>query len=309
MNRRRLVVRLLCAVCLAAGAAERARASFELTPAGARSAAMAGASLAGLGDSSSLFLNPAAIARLERAEAYFMYNRFYAGLEGVGGLNQGFVSAGVPFKGGAFALGYGDLLASGLLEERTVGLAYARRFGAVEAGLAGKYLHHRFIIDSDPLASGDPVFSQGSGRGAFAFDAGVAAPLGPSLTAGLAVRNLNRPDVGLESRDRVAREIQGGLSWDAGRWGLRLTADYLYRDDAADVLADRNIPGAGLEKALEGGRARFRLGVTPDQLSGGAGVQFDHLGFDYAFVLSRHLLANNLGTHILGVRIRFGVPR
>lgn len=291
------------------GAARRAEASFETAPAGARAAAMGGASLAGRGDSSTLFLNPAPLAALERPEGYFMYNRFYAGLRGVGSLNQGFISFGVPFKGGALGLGYGDLLASGLLEERIVGLAYARKvYGSLEAGVTGKYLHHRFLIASDPSAAGDPVFAAGASRGAFTLDFGVSGPVAGALRAGAAVRNLNGPDVGLESEDRVSREFQGGLSCDFPR-GYKVTADYLYRDRPSGTLSDRSVPGLGLEKSLEGGGVKFRLGVTPDQLSGGAGMQFDHLGFDYAFVLSRFLLSDNAGTHMIAVRYRFGAPR
>ena len=236
-----------------------------------------------------------------------MYNRFHAGLSGVDAMGQGFAAVGIPLKHGALAIGYADFLASGLLEERVVGVTFARRWlDAFEAGVTGKYLHHRYVIGSDPSAAADPVFRNGASRGALALDLGLSAAVAGPLTAGLAMRNINRPDVGLESEDRVPREIQTSLSYDIKDWGLKLTADYLYRDADSGSLRERSVPGVGLEKALDEGRVKFRLGVTPDRLSGGGGVQFDRVGFDYAFILSRNLLADNAGTHMIGIRYRFG---
>jgi len=306
---KRVVLGVALAAFLWGAAARRAQASFESPPVGAQAAAMGSSILAGRGDAAALFLNPAGVAGLERPEAYFMYNRFYVGLGGAGGAGQGFASFGFPLKGGAFAVGYGDLQAFDLLQERFVGLAYARRwFDAFEAGITGKYLHHRFLIGSDPAASGDPVFSEGTARGAFALDAGVRASVAGPLTAGFVARNINRPDVGLESEDRAPRELQASLSYDAASWGLRTTADFLYRDAASGTLREKSVPGVGLEKTLESGLVKFRLGATLDQFSAGGGVQFERLGFEYAFILTRNLLANNAGTHMIGIRYRFGSP-
>lgn len=305
---KRVVLGAALAAFLWGAAARRAHASFESPPVGARGAAMGGAILAAPGDSSALFLSPASLAGLARPEAYFLYNRFYAGLGGVGGAGQGFLAFGVPLKGGVLGVGYGDLRAFDLLQERYIGLAYARRWlDLFEGGITAKYLHHRFLIDNDPLAAGDPVFSEGTARGAVAFDAGVSAAVKGALSAGLAVRNINRPDVGLESEDRVPREAQAGLSYDARSWGLRMTADFLYRD-VSGTFREKTVPGIGFEKTLESGAAKFRLGATLDQFSAGGGIQFDRLGFEYAFILTRNLLANNAGTHIIGIRYRFGRP-
>lgn len=299
--------RVLGAVLSCALLATGASASFEQAPVGAQAAAMGGSALAGRGDSAAIFLNPAGVAGVKRTEAYFMYNRFYAGLSGVEGLGQGFAALAVPTRIGTLGVGFGDLHASGLLQERVIGVALARRwFDAFEAGVTAKYLHHRYLIASDPSASADPVFSGGTSRGALALDFGVSAAVAGPLRAGLAVRNVNRPDVGLVSEDRIPREIQGSLSYDIEAWALRLTADYLYRDADSGSLRERGSPSVGLEKSLADGRVKFRAGAGLDQFSGGAGLQFDRLGFDYAFVLSRNLLADNAGTHMLGVRWRFG---
>jgi len=282
-------------------AARGAQAAFDAVPTGARAAAMGGSILAGRGDSAALFLNPAAVAGLESPEAYFQHNRFYAGLSGVGELSQSFAVFGAPTRLGVLAVGLGQYQASGLLQERVIGVAFSRRwFDAFEAGVTGKFLHHRFMPGLDPAASTDPVFQNGASRGAFALDFGASVALSGSLTAGVVFRNLNRPDVGLTSPDPAPRELQTGISYDVGYWGLRLTSDYLHRD------GQRGAPGVGLEKTLEGGRVKFRVGATPDQFSGGGGLQFDRFGIDYAFTLNRHLLSDNAGTHKIGVRYRFG---
>lgn len=299
--------RVVFAAVLLAAAAGGARAAFDFAPAGANSASMGGSILAGRGDSASMFLNPAGVAGLASPEAYFMYDKFYAGLGGVDGIGQGLATVGVPTKAGVLGVGFTDLHASGLLSERVIGVTFARRwFDVFDAGVTGKYLHHRYLIGSDAAASADPVFRDGTSRGALSLDFGFAARVAGPLTAALAVRNVNRPDVGLATEDRVPREYQAGLSYDVEAWRLKLTADYLLRDAGSGALRERSVPSFGLEKAFEGDRVKLRVGATPDQFSAGGGLQLGRLGFDYAFVLSRNLMSDNAGTHMIGVRYRFG---
>jgi hypothetical protein len=268
---------------------------------------MGGASLPSRASAASLFVNPANTAALPSTEAYFLYNQIYAGQEGTGGIGQGFAALAVPTKAGTFGVALGDFEAAGLMQERIVGLGWARRFTRrVEAGVAGKFLYHRFLTGSDPLAANDPVFRDGSSRGAFALDAGARVAASDALALGLAVRNVNRPDVGLASEDRVAREWQAGVSYDVKGWAMRLTADYLYRELEGGTLAERGTPSVGLEKSLAEDRVKFRVGADPHQLSAGVGVGFGGFGFDYAFVLARELAGSNAGTHQVGLKYRFG---
>lgn len=298
---------MVLAALLAASGGGRARAAFETGATGAQATAMGGAALASRGDTAGMFLNPATVAGLPAPEGYFLYNRFYAGLAGVEALSRNFLAFGVPTKAGSFALGLDQFQASGLLQERIVGLSFARRwFGSLEAGVTAKYVHHRFSLDSGPAAVADPVFNGGTGKGAFALDFGVAGIVSAPLTAGIAARNVNRPDVGLSTPDPVARELQGSLAYDFLRWRLRVTADWLYRELEAGSPRDRSVPGVGLEKTIGDGRAKFRAGATSEQFGGGVGISFNRLTFDYALVLSRNLISDNAGTHLIGVRWRFG---
>jgi hypothetical protein len=304
---RRLLRAVGIASFLLVGATD-ARASFDTIAMSAQAAAMGGASLNNHADSAALFLNPAESAALARPEAYMAYDRLYAGLNGVGAIGQGFLALGVPTRVGTLGVGVSDFQASGLLNERVVGLSWSRRwFGAFDAGVTAKYLHHSYQIGGDALAAADPVFKNGTSRGAFALDLGVGVPISPSLRLGLAVRNLNQPDVGLATTDRVAREVQAGLSYDFDpAWELRGTADYTYKAVPSGTLPDRSTPALGLEKGFVDGRVKFRVGVTMDQFSAGVGIAFGPATFDYAFILNRNLVSNNAGTQQVGIRYRFG---
>ena len=303
----RRIFRAAAAAALLASAALNADAAFDEAVVSAQAAAMGGASLAKDGDSSALFVNPAAGAALTSPEAYFMYNQLYAGLSGVGSIGQSLAAFAAPTRLGTVGVGLSDFQATGLLDQRVIGVSFARRvFGDVEAGVTGKYLSQRYLVGSDPLAASDPVFSNGTARGAFAVDAGVIAPVTDGLKAALAVRNINQPDIGLASVDRVPRQIQAGLAYSLKPESLRLTADYTYVGASAGSLSQKSEPALGLEKGYEHDMVQFRFGATLDQISGGVGINVGCLGFDYTFLLNRTLLANNAGTHMVGLRYRFG---
>jgi hypothetical protein len=303
MRTKKLASLLLSLAC----AATPARAAFQLPIASPESAAMAGASMTSSRDSASLFVNPAQLARTRRADFYFMHNQMYAGTAGVGAIGQSFLSAAVPSRLGTFGFGVGTFQAAGLMEERTIALTYARRLGRLELGVTGKQLYHGFASAGDPLAANDPVFNNGRGKSALTFDLGVAAQVAPPLRVGVVVRNANSPDVGLAVEDRVPREIQAGAAYElSGRRGLTLTADVAYRDDRSLSSQDRLVPGVGLEKRLAGDKFAFRFGVTPLEFTAGFGLNWGMIGLDYALVLRRTLMEGNVGTHMLGLRVRFG---
>jgi hypothetical protein len=306
----RRVLRAAIASLLLAAVSRSAYASFDDTPMSAEAAAMGGASLARQGDSAALFLNAAAGAGLANPEAYFMYNQLYTGMSGVGSIGQGFASFGVPTKLGTVGIGLSDFQASSLLDERMIGVTFARRwFGVLDVGVTGKYLYQNYLIGSDPQAASDPVFSNGTARSAFSADLGIIAHLSTDLSLGLAVRNINQPNMGLASVDPVARQIQAGLAYNVAAYGLRLTADYNYIAASDESLSLRSEPGIGLEKAYAHDMVKFRVGLTLDQISGGVGIQLGPLGFDYTFLLNRTLINNNAGTQMLGIRYRFGDAR
>jgi len=301
------LIRVAIVAAFFAAWSAKARAAFQLPTTNAQTTAMGGSSGASLQDSSAIFVNPAATSGLLHGEAYFGYNQLYAGLSGVGSIGQGLLTAGFPTPFGAISLGLADLKADSLLEERVIGLSYARRLGLVDAGVTAKYMYHRYLIGGDTTAQADPTFQNGTSRGAFSLDAGLVASLTETWKANLAVRHLNQPDVGLLVRDRVPREVQGGFSYEYAPWQLRATADVTYRASPSGDVHSKAIPAIGLEKRYQ--TLRLRAGATPSQFSAGVGIDWSNFGFDYAFVLTRGLMGENFGSHSIGIRYRFGTGK
>jgi hypothetical protein len=280
-----------------------ARAAFDTPFYSGQAAAMGGASLAADGDPAGIFVNPAVIGDMKAPQAYFTYNSMYAGLSGVSSMGQGFLAAGLPTRFGSFALGLGTLDAQGLLQERTMSLGFARTvWDGLRLGIAGKYLYHVYEPGGDPLAAQDPVFSAGTARGAFSVDAGAVVTVSPMLELGLAVRNINQPDVGLASVDRVQRAVQLGAALRI--LGVKATADV----SSADPDSGSNLvtPALGLEKELAGGHVAFRVGANLNEFTGGFGLRFGRIGIDYAMIVHRVLLQGNAGNQSIGLRVLFG---
>lgn len=283
-----------------------ASAAFQYPQYGARAAAMAGASLPAEPDSAAILQNAAGAAGLARAELYSSWDSLYVGQDGAGSITRGFLTGAVPTRFGALGVAVTQFRASGLLSERTVGVSLSRRLtDRLSAGAVAKYMHHSYDAGSDSTGA-DPVFANGTGRGAPSFDLGASFKATERLTVGLAARDVNSPDVGLADEDRIPREYQGGLSWSRPDWGLVTTADLTYRDSRVGELRTRAVPSVGIEKTLGDPRVRFRGGASLDQLTAGVGLQFDRFGFDYSFVMARALAGANMGSHQIGIRYRFG---
>lgn len=306
MTHKNRLIRSLAAGLLLAATALPAAAAFQYPLVSARSAALGGVSVYGAPEAAALFQNPASPAGLERPEAYFLYNKLYAGQESAN-IGQGLMAAAVPTRAGVLGVGIANFHASGLLDERVASVSLARRlFGRVSGGLAVKYLHHDYLVGSDPLAASDPVFANGTSKGAAAFDLGIRADISEAFSAGAAVRNANSPDVGLSSEDRVPREYQVGASYLHKPWGLRVSGDANYRDNKLGTLRDRLTPGIGLEKRFDNQPVAFRVGANTEQLSAGVGIDVGKIGLDYSFIISRNLMSDNAGTHLVGLKYRFG---
>ena len=284
-----------------------ASAAFQTPLQSGQSAALAGSSLAGgAGDSSAIFANPAELAGGLRSDAYFGYTDMFAGLKGAAQLGSGFMTGAVSAGGGVLGAGLATFDAQGLLQERTVSVGYARAFGPWSAGFAGKFLYHSYKTNGDALAAQDPVFANGASAAAFAVDAGVVYSWSDALRFGFSVRNLNSPDVGLAGLDRVPRTLQAGASWMVR--GVKLTADLVKTDEEGQAGQPR--PGVGVEKTVSDGRVAFRFGATDTEFTGGVGLRFnDRMTFDYAVILRRRMLQDNLGTHAIGLRMAFGGPK
>lgn len=280
------------------------QAAFELKHASARSAAMGNSFLASANESAAVFVNPAGLAGMKSAEMSFLYGKPLAGLDGVS-LGQGHAALAVPTGFGHIGLGYAAFQAQNLMAEQTLAASYATSFQRLQLGVTAKHLSHSYKINGDPLAANDPVFANGTSKSALTFDAGAVMPLGKFMKAGVAVRNMNSPDVGLASEDHVSREVQAGLALDLAGTGLKVAGDVFMRQSDPGSVKNQPIPFLGLEKSLAKNTLALRLGANTLEYTGGIGFRLGHMSFDYAMVMPRNLLGDGYGTHKMGMSYRF----
>ncbi len=289
--------------------ASGATAAFQEPMIAPQAAAMGGASMAVPNDSTAMFLNVAGMSALAAPEIYLMASKLYAGQDSGASLSKNFMTAGLPTKLGSFGLAVGEFKAAGLMAERTFALGFARAIGRyARVGVSGKLLQHGFSPQGDALAESDPVFRNGTSKSAFGLDLGLMTSPLPMLDVGLAVRNVNRPNVGLASEDRVPREFRGGMALRFSGIGVTATGELAMRSGPATGPWSAMVPSVGLEKTLMNGLVAFRVGGGPTELTGGVGLRRGNFGFDYSIAWSRTLSAGTFGSHLIGIRYQFA-PR
>jgi len=279
------------------------QAAFQIRHTSAKSAAMGNAFLAAAGEASALFTNPAGIGALKTSEISFLYAKPFAGLPEVD-LTTGHAAFALPTRYGHIGAGYAVFQADSLMAEQTLALSYAGTMKSVQVGVTAKQLSHNYNVHGDPMAHDDPVFAGGTSKSAMAFDIGAVAPLGKNLKAGLAVRNWNEPNVGLLTEDKVAREIQTGVMLNMAGLGLKASGDILVRNGVRGEIKNAPMPFLGLEKTFKNAFA-LRLGANTEEYSGGFGLKWGVMAFDYALVINKNLMEDNAGSHKLGMRYRF----
>ena len=280
------------------------QAAFQVPLSSVRAGAMGSASMAAADEAAALFINPAGLALMSSAEAAFMYNRMYAGLPGVGNIGTGYMAFGLPTAAGTFGIGVGSFHASDLKDERTIAVSFARKVGKLRLGVSGKHLSQNYLIGTDVRANRDPVFSNGTSRSAVSLDAGIIASIRGPFRVGVAVRNLNEPNIGLATKDTVKREIQGGAFLDFASLDLRTSADIFIRNDG--IGGRQYLPALGMEKGIGSTGMSMRAGLSTTEFTSGVGIKVGQMSFDYGLVVNFNLLADNMGSHRVGMSYRFG---
>ena len=281
--------------------ASSGHASFQDMPQSIKASAMGGAFVALADDPSAVFINPAGLINLQAPEISFMYGKPLAGLDGVD-LSQGYSAIGLPV-GKRLALGLrADMFrATGLLSEYQIGGGLsALLMPKLAIGVGAAYLYHSYDIARDPAYAGSGVFANRTSKGAVGVNLGLLGFITHQLQLGASISNLNRPDVGLESADPVAREIRlGGLY--KMRF-LRILGEVSQASDGQGV--SQNNWRMGIEIPIYA--VALRTGANNTGLTAGMGLRFGPFGLDYAFGMMSNISASNSGNQMVAISYKIG---
>ncbi len=278
-------------------------ASFNDSACGARATAMGGAFTGVPGGAEAMCSNPASLVETRGAELTAVYGRLYSGLTDDSKIGQGYFGFAAPVKrylSGAAGFAWNDTRLSEAYSETTFSVSYATAvWRGIGAGATLKYLRRAYV--SDGYTAVDPVFSGGYSKSGFGADLGFFYRPAAPYAFGLALKNVNRPDMGLAAADKLPMEIRAGASY-----ALRSS---LLGLDAAFAGADYTV-SAGAEYSFQR-RYALRMGLAAGNdsrrnINMGLGGRFGLAEFDYSFSLPIGGISGTMGSHRLAFSFRFG---
>ena len=157
---------------------------------------------------------------------------------------------------------------------------------------------------SDIYTQNDPLFARsGFNVTNYSGDVGMLYHLTRKYSFGVVLKDLNQPDVGLGTEDRLPLEIRAGIGVRLRR--LLIDSEFSLKEDDLSFFA-------GLERRLfryVGLRAGFSMG-SRDKREVASGMSYvgEHFEMDYAFVLALGGIESTSGSHRFGLTVRFGKP-
>lgn len=305
----------------------RANAIFDDTGTGARPTALGGAYVSMGDDTQSLMYNPAGLARMERKEFTSEYSRLYMGLTDGSNISQFFLGYGQRISyGGTLAFGWKQLTLDSLYAERTLSLGYGEWLtDRIAIGGALKQLYHSFgvpttIVDnSGNVQAGQPTFfsQNGNSNTAYSSDLGFLFKATDRHTVGLAVQDMNEPNVALSNEYRriVPRTLRAGLSYRVQE-GFQISGALTTRENL-DNQNDKTWTGAferwwkfqndsavAVRGSLSAGSREFR------QFAFGPSYRVGGFQADYSVImnLAGISVGDTVGTHRFSLSYQFGAP-
>jgi hypothetical protein len=282
---------------------------------GARPLGLGGAYTALGDDANSQLYNPAGIWQAEGYEAAFMYAKLFTGLDKVD-LGMNYASVVLPAAENMnIGILWAGMASAGQYREDTFAVTGAMPVADnISAGVNLKYLSHGYTLDA--LTRDDPVFASGSSKGAFSVDLGAQWVAFENdkrqAVAGLSVKNINRPDVGLKSEDIVPSEFRLGFAMTfLGRTTISPSVDFSYRGQDWGNDSDKMNVYAGCETGFFSRLLMVRAGINVNEITAGLGyypaLRGVVTGIDYAFVAPINI-RESTGTHRISLTLYFA-PR
>ncbi len=281
---------------------------------GARPLGMGNAYVALSDDVYSIHYNPAGMLDLFKPEFSFEYARLFWGLSGpdessLGNSFVGFVHPEVDIYGtSALGLAWKNLHYGNYYQENSVYISHARKISdTLSMGLNTKILSISY--GSDEYTRQYDLFNEYgyTTKLSLGFDLGVMYNFVEDWYAGLAIKNINSPNVGLSQKpeDALKPTITPGICY--GISDLNVTMDIIF--DMADVMLL-----TGVEKWLQENSVALRGGLnTGTRNKGSFSVGFGYyykemFNINYGFVWNLSGIKDIYGTHRISLSYKFNLP-
>ena len=325
---KRPILNIIAAAIIIIASVSHTQAAFKDLGWSVRAAGMGGAYTALSDDSTGMHYNPAGLVQVVSPEMNMMYSKLFAGLDSVQlGLGSG--SFVYPTeRAGTFAFSWSNFSSVNQYAEDMFTLSYAQNLNVfvrhylrmrlvpeISFGFNLKYLRHTYKLDN--RTENDPVFEAGDSADALALDLGLWVKPLPDrirgLSAGLSMKNINQPDVGLKTTDKVPMETRFGLAYKMDRLyrlqDITTSLDLEYRNQDWGKNSDKFNMHIGIEASAFNKLMAFRLGGNFNEIA--SGLRFNvpekfnlQLNLDYAFLWPLRI-EESLGTHRVSLTYRF----
>ena len=296
------------------------RADFADLGAGARQQGL-GNAFTGIAEGAfGAYYNPGGLGFLSRGEFAVDYSRFHLGLGDSSNISNSFIAAAFPLeitrykhktkKYGTVGLGISNFSLDSTYQENAFYLSYGKLIsGRLSAGGNLKFLGESY--QQDAYTAIDPVFALGTkgSVSAVSVDAGILYNFMPRLFAGLAILNLNQPNVGLRTAENLPMAIRTGVGYNEKK--LKVGVDMVMQGGAAP---DNSI-NTGCEAEFFKGKVFLRTGLEIGsrdfkRISFGGSYYMKTVMLDYAFCLPLSGVQATAGSHRFTIVYRFGrIPK
>lgn len=299
--------------------------AFDEYPAGARPAAFSGAYAAVADDVHSLYYNPAGLAMMTTPQVTAYYARLVPGLSDGSDVSMTFLAYGQKLRKeadwGSMGVAWNEFRLNDLFRERTVTVGYAKTLSLplldIALGLNTKLLSRDFGEDAYTRNSfgvtagqSDPVFNGGKSAQKVSFDLGAIVQPMTNLTVGGSLANVNTPDMGLSTSDRVPMVTRLGAAYKFPFLKAHMDVSRRrYLDKEADNRLMIGAERTWLFNRFGEVTARGGAGVGSRswrQVSLGLGYEVNGIGVDYVYVIPMGSYSDAGNTHRVSLSFRFG---
>lgn len=181
---------------------------------GARAGGVAGCFTSIADNVDAVIWNPAGLTKIETQEVSFMYGKPFSAFSDVD-LSYQYISyaRNIPKLRGGVGIAWTNFTNGDVYKQEIIAIGVSRVLNPAKqfsAGITLKYLGHKYNFNYLPAS--DPARAYGDNKYNLGVDVGILYSLKPNIRLGLAVRNVNSPDIGIMSSDIVPMEIRLGVN-------------------------------------------------------------------------------------------------